>query len=114
MNISERIAVAKPVVIGGVVGAVAALTVGFSANLLVSTSTMDENVAQARIEAFAQLCEQNARAHWQSQGKELAALDGWRNDEREALADEFAKGLTSDASLNKGIADRCDDLLQPA
>ncbi|RDD62450.1 hypothetical protein [Ferruginivarius sediminum] len=114
MNISDRISAAKPFVIGGVVGAVAALIVGFSGNMLVSTGTMEEKVTQARIEAFSQICDRNARAHWQSQGKEIAALDGWRNDEREALAEKFAKDLSSDTSLSRGIVDRCEDLLRAA
>lgn len=114
MNISEKITAAKPVLIGGVIGAVAALTVAYSANLVVSTSTMNERVTEAQVQAYGELCEQNARAHWLSEGNELAALDGWRNEARTALAQQFAEGMTEDASLNDGIADRCDNLLQPA
>lgn len=114
MNIMEKFSAAKPVLLGAAIGAVAVLTVGFSGNFLVSTATMRENVVDAQVSAYGELCERNARTHWQSQGKQMADLDGWRNDARQALADQFAAELTEDAELNRSIAQRCDNLLRPA
>ena len=113
MALSNMIASAKPYAVGGLIGAVAVLTVGFSGNMIVSTSTMQDEVAGARIAAYGELCRQNAHAHWTSEGKQMSELDGWRNETREALAEQFAADLTSSADLNGRIADRCDDLLQP-
>lgn len=114
MNIMEKFSAAKPVLLGAVLGAVVVLTVGFSGNILVSTATMQENIVNAQISAYGELCERNARTHWQSQGKQMADLDGWRNDTRQALADQFAADLTQDVELNQNIAQRCDNLLRPA
>lgn len=113
MNVSDRITTLKPYIVGGVVGAVAVIAVGFSADWLVTTGTMHDQVSQARIDAFAQICEQDATAHWKNQGKEMAALDGWRNEARTALAEQFSANLSTDKSLDKAIQSRCDSLLEP-
>lgn len=113
MNISDRIATLKPYLGGAVVGAVAVIAVGFSADWLVTTGTMQEQVSKARVNAFAQICEREAAAHWKNQGKEMAALDGWRNEERTALAKKFSVDLSADKTLDEAIQDRCDSLLEP-
>jgi hypothetical protein len=114
MLFSDRLTAVKPYAIGTALGAVVALVIGFSADLIVTTTTLDDQVQSARVDAFAEVCERRAAAHWTGQGKDLADLDGWSNDDREALAKQFTDGLSSDAGLDGAIQDRCAGLLEPA
>lgn len=114
MNISERVTALKPYITGAVIGGVATIAVGFGAGWVVTSDTMDEAVSQAQVSAYAQVCEQNATAHWTSQGNELASLDGWRNEDRKALAEQFSANLSPDKAAQSAILNRCSSLLDPA
>jgi hypothetical protein len=113
MLFSDRMAAVKPYAIGTGLGAVAALMIGFSADLMVTTGTAQAQADRARIDAFAQVCEQQAARHWTAEGKDLADLDGWRNDQRENLAKRFTAGLSTEARLDGDIQDQCESLLKP-
>jgi hypothetical protein len=114
MNISDRITTMKPYLGGAAVGAVAAIAISFSTGWVVTATNMQDQVAAAKINAFAQTCEQNAAAFWTGEGNELAALNGWRNDDRKALAERFSASLSADKNLHQAIQSRCDKLLRPA
>lgn len=103
----------KSYVIGGAVGALAVLVVGFSTGWIVTGARMQSEVQQATVAAFAQICESNALASWKQQGKSIENLGGWGNDSREALAKRFAPTLPSDATYRQKVIDSCNDMLRP-
>lgn len=102
-----------PYVVGGAVGAVAVLVVGFSTGWIVTGARMHSEVQEAKVAAFAQICENNALASWKQQGKDVEKLGGWGNDSREALAERFAPALPSDATYRQKVIDSCDNMLRP-
>ncbi|WP_161958813.1 hypothetical protein [Ferruginivarius sediminum] len=114
MNIRDSITSLKPYALGTAVGAVGIAIIGFSADWIVTTGTMNEKVQAAKVSALAQVCETNALAHWKEQGKKASALEGWDNDAREKLAKQFAPTTAKKADYQDEIVDQCDDLLRPA
>lgn len=103
----------EPYVLGGAIGAVAVLVVGFSTGWIVTGARMQSEVQQAEVAVFAQICEDDALASWKQQGKDIETLGGWGNDSREALAERFAPTLPSDASYRQKVIDSCDEMLRP-
>lgn len=114
MNISDRISAAKPYVIGGVLGAAGLAIIGFSANWVVTTGTLAQQVEQAKVNILAEVCEKNAIRAWEERGQKIAALEGWGNEDREKLAQQYAPRLPNDKNWHDEVVDRCDDLLRPA
>jgi len=104
---------AKPYVGGAVLGAVAITIVGFAANWVVTTGMMENEVKQARVNALAAVCAQEAKDHWLEEGKELASLEGFTNDKRDKLAESFSMTV-SGWKLKSSVQDRCDEELEEA
>lgn len=114
MNIGDMITSVKPYAVGAVIGAAVIAIVGFSANWVVTTGTMQDRIRETKVATLAQVCETNALAHWKEQGKEISALEGWDNDARQKLAEQFAPTIADQADYRDDIVDQCDDLLEPA
>lgn len=111
MNIKDTLESLKPVAGGAIGGAVVVLAVAFAGGFVVTTSTMDETVREARVMTLAQVCEGVANEHWLAQGNTAEGLSGWRNEERTQLAQQFVPSGT-DAELHEDISDTCGRLLR--
>jgi hypothetical protein len=112
MTAKERFEAAKPYIKGVVGGLVLAPIIAFSFGWVVTTGTMNEAVASAKIEQLAAVCANAATAHWTSENKEMAALEGWEHrDDRENLAKQFAVGLPGNEAIQDDVIDECGDLL---
>lgn len=92
-GIKTRITMAKPYIVGAVIGAVATVIIEFNAGWVVTVGTHKQELAQASVSAMATVCAQQAGVHWTTEGNEMSALDGWSNDERDALAERFTPQL---------------------
>lgn len=85
----ERLAAAKPYLVGLVIGAVAVPIIGIWGGQLVTAGTLNNQVTSATVETQAAICEALARQHHLASGGE--SLAGHQNRQaREALAREFA------------------------
>lgn len=111
MNIKDNIETAKPFVIGGVVGAVAALAIAFAGGFVVTTNAMNDTVREARIMTLAQVCQGVATEHWLAEGNTAEGLSGWRNEERTLLAEQFVPAI-ADEDLRGDISNTCGRLLR--
>ena len=111
MSMKDWVNQAKPYVIGGVVGAIAVTILGFQANLVVTTSTMEETVQRQTVQAYADVCQQTALAAWQDQGGEVSALGGWRNEARAELVQQHVP-VAEDFPLRQNVVDQCNRLMQ--
>lgn len=87
--ISTRLTTGKPYFIGGAIGAVATLLVQFNAGWVVAAGTHNEALAEARVNAMAAVCAHQAGTQWVSEGKEMSALGGWTNEDRDVLVQRF-------------------------
>lgn len=114
MDIRETVGGFKPHLIGGVIGAIAVTVLGFSMDWVVSTGNMEQQVREARVNLLAQVCEVNAEAHWVDSGNELAALEGWDNEDRKNLASQFTPDIEGISAISEDVTDECDDALRPA
>lgn len=114
MTMKNKIAGLKPYLGGAAVGAVAVIVLGFGSGFVVQTSTMNENVENAKVSILAEVCQQNALVHWQEQGRETDGLRGWRNEERTQLATQFAPTLGDGESIRQAVINSCDRLLRSA
>ena len=114
MNQADRIAAAKPYLFGGVIGAVAISIIGFSGGLVVSTGTMASEVQAARVAVLSEVCATGAKKHRLDAGNDMAALEGWNNDAREKLAEQFAPTVAGIDSIRSEIVNDCDNALRPA
>lgn len=112
MSLSERLQHLKPYATGAAVGIVTAAIVGFSADWIVMKGTMDQEVRAAKVAVLAQVCQETAGAHWKEQGNQTAALEGWRNEERTKLAEQFAPTFISN-DYRGAVVESCDRLLRP-
>lgn len=88
-DVKAKMLAAKPYLIGGAVGAVATIIIQFNAGWVVSTGTHHDALAEARLNAVATVCFQQASAHWTAEGEQLSDLEGWNNTERDELAKRF-------------------------
>lgn len=88
-----KVVAARPYLIGGALGAVATVIIEFNAGWVVSNGTHNQALAEARINAVATVCFQQARANWTAEGGKLADLEGWDNDERDELAKRFTPAV---------------------
>lgn len=107
-----KMVAAKPYLIGGVVGAVATVVIEFNAGWVVSSGTHQDALAEARINAVATVCFQQARANWTGEGGELSDLEGWNNAERDELAKRFTPAV-EDVSAG-AITSLCGRMLRRA
>ena len=107
-----KLIAAKPYLIGGAVGAIATVIVGFNAGWVVSIGSHKQALAETRINAVATVCFQQARAHWMAEGEQLADLEGWDNAERDALAKRFTPAV-EDVSADE-ITSLCGRMLRRA
>lgn len=114
MGIKQTFDAAKPYLKGAVVGAVAITIMGFATGFVVQTSTMNENVHAAKVAALAQVCETNALAYWNEQGRSTGDLKGWRNERRTELATQFAPLTVDGSPLRDEVVNRCDRMLRSA
>lgn len=104
----------KPYLVGGLGGAVAITIIGFSADWVVATGTMERQVQEARVAALAEVCEVNAEKHWADTGKKVAALEGYNNEEREKLAERFTPHIKDFEQISEDVTDHCEEALRPA
>lgn len=112
MPISEKLEQLKPYALGAVGGILATLIVSFSAGWVVTAGTMNEAVAQAKVQQLAAVCAQRAQAHWTSQNKDVAKLQGYEAWEtRDELATQFAAGLPDMEAIEDEVVDECADLM---
>lgn len=108
----RRFATLKPYLIGAVVGGLAMAIVGLKAGWVVGAGSHDRALTEARINAVATVCAQQANAQWLADGKETSALEGWTNEERKALARRFTPRMQDISSSE--ITRMCDRILRPA
>lgn len=111
MSVSDYISKAKPYLWGGAVGIVATLVVQFGAGWVVTTETMQSQVAQAETRVLASVCANEGRTYWTSHGNEMQALEGWDNERRLDLAQRFTPEVQK-APLER-VTDRCNERLNP-
>lgn len=107
-----KFATAKPYIGGAIIGAIVTVIIEFSNGWVVSAGTHAQEIAEARINAVASVCAQQARKYWTTQGNEMAALDGWTNDKRETLAKRFTPTL--EKVEESSVSDLCGEMLNPA
>lgn len=114
MNTGEIWGQAKPYLVGGAIGVIAAAVIEFSAGWVVTSGTMAEEVQSARVNAYATVCATNSIESWKAENNDMAELEGFSNDQRDALiernmpvlADNTATGLADD------IQDSCEDKIR--
>ncbi|MFC4350123.1 hypothetical protein ACFOW6_01065 [Fodinicurvata halophila] len=114
MNTGDIWGQAKPYIIGGAIGVVAAIIIEFSAGWVVTSGTMAEEVQSARTNVYATVCATNSIESWKDENRDMAELEGFSNDQRDALiernmpvlADNAATGLADD------IQDACEDKIR--
>lgn len=111
-EIQTRFATIKPYLIGAVVGGVAMIITSLNAGWVVGAGSHGDALAEARINAVASVCAQQANAQWLSDGRDASALEGWSNDERKALAERFTPQM-QDIQGSK-ITRMCSRILRPA
>lgn len=113
MNTERILDRGKPYLLGGVLGVIAAVAIGFGAGWVVTSDTMAEEVHSARTNAYATVCATNSMESWKDQGNELGALDGYSNEERDALVKQNMPVLPStNSNLSESIEDTCEDKIR--
>lgn len=111
-GMQTRFATIKPYLIGAVVGGLAMIIVSLKAGWVVGAGSHGSALAEARINAVAAVCAQQAHAQWLSDGNDMSALAGWSNDERKALAERFTPQM-QDIQSSK-VTRMCNRILRPA
>lgn len=111
-GMQTRFATIKPYLIGAVVGGLVMIIVSLKAGWVVGAGSHDSALAEARLNAVATVCAQQANAQWLADGKEASALEGWSNDEREALAKRFTPQVAN--IRGSEITRMCNRILRPA
>lgn len=114
MNAGEIWGQAKPYLVGGVIGVIAAAVIEFSAGWVVTSGTMAEEVHNARTNAYATVCATNSIESWKADNNDIADLEGYSNDQRGALIERNMPVLADDAatSLADDIQDVCEDKIR--
>jgi hypothetical protein len=99
--------------LGGVVGGLLlALVIGFGFDLVVTEAKLALEKHDAKVVALAEACEKKAVNHWQDQGKALAELEGFTNEDRKLLAQRFSVNIDGDERVMRQIVEACDDALR--
>lgn len=114
MNAGEIWGQAKPYLVGGAIGVVAVAVVEFSAGWVVTSGTMAEEVQNARTNAYATVCATNSLESWKAENNDMAELEGFSNDQRDALIERNMPVLADNAatSLADDIQDACEDKIR--
>jgi hypothetical protein len=100
--------------IGMALGVLVAVVVGFSAHWVVTTSKMEKQIADSRIDLLAGICLADAKKQLQAQSP-VPDLTGWAQSEnRMKLAKENALVLPGEAGPSKDVVSRCADEIQDA
>jgi hypothetical protein len=100
--------------IGGALGALAAVVVAFSTHWVVTTSKMEKELADSRIDLLAGICLMDAKKDLQAQNP-VPDLTGWaQSDARAKLANEYAPILPGETAPAKEVVSRCADEIQDA
>jgi len=98
--------------IGMALGALIAIVVGFSAHWVVTTSKMEKQIAESRIDLLAGICLADAKKDLQAQNP-VPDLTGWAQSEnRIKLATENAPVLPGETAPAKDVVSRCADEIQ--
>jgi len=111
-DVKAKAVAAKPYLIGGVLGAVATVIIEFNAGWVVSNATHHDTLADARTNAVASVCFQQASAYWIAEGEKISDLEGWNNAERDKLAKRFTP--TVDDVSSEEVASLCGRMLRRA
>lgn len=102
----------KYYVVGGFIGAIVVIILGFSTGEVVSAGTMKQAVSQTRTNTLAKICAQSAMATWTSQGNAASGLKGWANsDKRVQAATAAVKTLNVSATLQHDVVQACEQQL---
>lgn len=113
MNTERILTRGRPYLLGGALGVIAAVVIEFSAGWVVTSDTMAEEVHSARANAYATVCATNSMESWKDQGNELEALDGYSNQERDALIKQNMPVLPStNSNLSESVEDACEDKIR--
>ncbi|MFC4350122.1 hypothetical protein ACFOW6_01060 [Fodinicurvata halophila] len=113
MNTERILNRGKPYILGGILGVIAAVIIGFSAGWVVTSDTMAEEVYSARTNAYATVCATNSMESWKEQGNEMDALGGYSNEERDALIKQNMPVLpNTNSNLSESIQDNCEDKIR--
>lgn len=100
--------------IGAALGVLIAVIIGFSGNLVVTTSAMEKKVTESRVDLLADVCLADAVKYLQTQTP-APDLTGWaQNDSRTKLAQQYAPVLSGENTPDKDVVKRCADDIQDA
>lgn len=108
MNKFEQI---KPYITGIVIGLIAAPVIAFSFGWIVTTSSMETSVHEAKLQVLAAACANEATAYRTAENI-TTDISGWQErDAREQIAARFVGTLEEDGLENDDIVEECADLL---
>lgn len=108
----ERWEKIKAYAVGAVAGVILAPVVAFSADWVVTTGTMNENMETAKIEQLATVCAMKAEQSWKDQASP-PDLYGWdKREAREKLATEYAVVMPGQESAGEDVIDECADKIE--
>lgn len=100
--------------VGVALGVLLAVVVGFSAHWVVTTSKMEKEIADSRIDLLAGICLADVKKNLQAQNP-VPDLTGWAQAEnRIKLAKENAPVLPGESGPGKDVVSRCADEIQDA
>ncbi|WP_147274939.1 hypothetical protein [Ferruginivarius sediminum] len=82
---------------------------------MVAPRTVQQEVADAKVAALAEICERRAYHHWTvDEDRPVAKLDGWDNERRGDLAQQFVPAGIEQDGLRQPVQQACDKALRPA
>jgi hypothetical protein len=107
----ERWEKIKAHAVGAIGGIILAPVVAFSADWVVTTGTMSENMETARIEQLATVCAIRAKQSWNQESP--PDLYGWdKRDAREKVAREYAVVMPEEESAEEDVIEECADKIE--
>ena len=112
MALKNNLGAVKPFIGGTVAGLLLALVIGFGFDLVVTEAKLALEKQDAKVAALAEACEKKAVNDWREQGKALAELDGFTNEDRKLLAQRYAVNIENDDRVLRQIVEACDDALR--
>ncbi len=111
-GMQKRFATIRPYLVGAVVGGIVIMIVSLKAGWVVGAGGHRSALNEARLEVVATVCAQQANAQWLADGNEASGLDGWSNEDRKALAEQFTPELENIEGAD--ITSLCNEILRPA
>lgn len=109
----HRLKQISPYMIGLAVGAVGASWFGLQANWLHTSEDVTRRIHDAKISAYASICESDVLQRLRELDKERAFVGGWTNPDRHRLATKFAPVTSSMSDLDHDeVIRRCEALLR--